>query len=332
MVIKPKRDQPKQDDGQGEFADVSEKKQGGFGEKRGGRGGRGGRGRGDGEDGERRGGGERRGRGDGENRGEGRGRGERRGRGDGERRGGRGRGDAGNRVRNQATDEDGNPMATDGAEAGGYREGYKGKAREGDHPFDRKSGTGRGKRDDRRTGGRDGWGADKDKKPETEDGAEEAKIVAGGDGEVDRPRNNRDRQRERREPEVKEESEEEVGFTLDDYEAQKKASTITAKGREHEKVNQKGLLANDVEKNRAAATIATKITGSDVHAKGRGEGAELLGFSGRDDDFGFEARQRGPKRGGERGGRGGARGGARGGRKGGKPIFDARNEDDFPAL
>ena len=39
MVIKPKRDMPKQDDGQGEFADVSDKK---FGEKRGGRGGRGG--------------------------------------------------------------------------------------------------------------------------------------------------------------------------------------------------------------------------------------------------------------------------------------------------
>ena len=327
MVIKPKRDMPKQDDGQGEFADVSDKK---FGEKRGGRGGRGGRGR-DGEDGERRG--------DGENRGEGRGRGGGRGRGDGERRGRgadgpkrRGGPDGRNRVRNQATDEDGNPMPTDGAEAGGYREGYKGKAREDAHPYDRKSGTGRGKRDDRRQGGRAGWGDDKDKKPEEKDGEEESKIEAGGDGEVDRPRNNRDRQRERREPVVQEESEEEVGFTLDDYEAQKKASSIVAKGREHEKVNQKGLLANDVNKNRTE-TINTTITGSDVHAKTRGEGAELLGFSSRDDDLGFEHRQRGPKRGGERGGRGDrGRGGARGGRKGGKPIFDARNEDDFPAL
>lgn len=319
MVIKPKRDQPKGDDGQGEFADVSDKN---FGAKRGGRGGRGGRR--DGEEGERRN--------DGENRGEGRGRGgrgrgdgERRPRGDGERRGGRG-----GYNRNKAVDEDGNPVAADTAEAGGRREGYKGKAREGDHPFDRKSGTGRGKRDDRRAGGRAGWGDDKEKKPEAEDGAEEAKIEAGGDGEVDKPRNNRDRQRERREPE-KEESEEEVGFTLADYEAQKKSSNIVAKGREHEKVNQKGLQANEAEKHRTQ-TIDTKITGADVHAKGRGEGAELLGFSSRDDDFGFEHRQRGPKRGGERGGRGGARGGARGGRKGGKPIFDARNDDDFPAL
>ena len=152
ITIKPKKDQPKVDDGQGEFADVNEKQnvkreRANPRENRGRRGGD--------EDGERRGG-EGRGRGGGRGRGDG----ERRPRGDGGPRRG-GRGDGRDRVRNQAVDEDGNPT-TDGAEAGGYRKGYQGKPREGDHPFDRKSGTGRGKRDDRRQGGRDGWGGDKE--------------------------------------------------------------------------------------------------------------------------------------------------------------------------
>jgi len=77
--------------------------------------------------------------------------------------------------------------------------------------------------------------------------------------------------------------------------------------------------------------LTTQITSSDTHAITRGAGAELLGFSSKDDDF--EYRQRGPKRGGDRGGRGGdrgGRGGNRGGRRGGKVIFS--NDDDFPAL
>ena len=76
--------------------------------------------------------------------------------------------------------------------------------------------------------------------------------------------------------------------------------------------------------------ISTQITAAQTHAVTRGQGAELLGFSSKDDDY--EYRQRGPKRGGDRSGRGGGRGGARGGRRGGKPIFDARDEDSFPAL
>jgi len=322
---------PKTDDGQGEFADVADKKEGNRNranprENRGRRGGD--------EDGEQRRGGEGRGRG-----GRGRGDGERRGRGDGGPKR-RGAPDGGrDRVRTNAVDEDGNPTV-DGAEAGGYRKGYQGKPREGDHPFDRKSGTGRGRRDDRRQGARDGWGEDKEKKPEAADG-EEAKGEPTGEDDGNRRRNNRDRNAERRAerdaPAEKEESEEEVGFTLDDYEAQKKTGNLkTAAGRQHEKVNQKGIQSNDVEKVRTQM-IATQITSSDTHAITRGAGAELLGFGAAKEDE-FEYRQRGPARGGDRGGRGGrggdrgARGGNRGGRRGGKPVFNANNEDDFPAL
>jgi len=97
----------------------------------------------------------------------------------------------------------------------------------------------------------------------------------------------------------------------------------------------KGMEAATGEKQHFQS-IATAISASDVHAMTKGAGAELLGFSGKDEEF--EPRQRGPPRGGARGGRGGDRGGrggdrgGRGGRRGGKPIFNANNEDDFPAL
>ena len=70
-----------------------------------------------------------------------------------------------------------------------------------------------------------------------------------------------------------------------------------------------------------------------MHAQTKNEGAELLGFGYQDDDYERDFRQRGPK--GGRGGRDDRRNtGGRGGRRGGKgkAVFDATNDDDFPAL
>ena len=69
-----------------------------------------------------------------------------------------------------------------------------------------------------------------------------------------------------------------------------------------------------------------------MHAKGKNEGAELMGFGFQEDDYERDYRQRGPK--GGRGGRDDRRNTGRGGRRGGKgkAVFDAANEDDFPAL
>jgi len=99
----------------------------------------------------------------------------------------------------------------------------------------------------------------------------------------------------------------------------------------------KGLANKDEEKQRTQM-LASQITSADTHAITRGAGAELLGFGAAKEDE-FEYRQRGPPRSGARGGRDGGRGGDRGGRggnrggrRGGKPIFNANNEDDFPAL
>ena len=286
------------------------------------RGGRGGRGRGDGErggrgrggDGERRGGdrdGERRG-GRGGDRVEGERRGGR-GRGDGER-GGRGRGRGAPR-----TNEDG---TVDKAEAGGRprRERFEGKAREDAHPMDRKDGTGRGRRGDRKEGGgRGGWGG----KPRGEDATEETKGAAGEEETKERA------PRERREPEPVVE-EEEVGFTLDDYFAQKQASTkgmlASAGGRKHEKISEKvqGREGDKVMIKEGHNDLSWR----DTHSVRPDVNANLLGFQSRDEDD-FEARGRG------RGGRGGRDQGPREARQGGNRRRGGKlavNDDDFPTL
>ena len=121
-----------------------------------------------------------------------------------------------------------------------------------------------------------------------------------------------------------------VGITLDDFLAQKEASAKLSKaqaaGREHEKQTTKGLESKTDDKKRVT-TIHNKLTGSDVYAVTRGEGADLMGFSGGDDEDvgrsaagGRERRDRGPRE--PRGGKG------RGGRKGKLEV----NDDDFPTL
>jgi len=227
----------------------------------GGRGGR--RGRGDGErggrggrgDGERGGRGERRGRGDGERGGRGDGerggRGERRGRGDGERRGrgdgergGRGRG----RPRTAGPGEEGTAQL-DRAEAGGQprRSRYEGKAREEAHPFDRQDGTGRGRRGDRKQGqSRGDWGGNKATKEEIVGAEAEEEKKGEPTEEVKAPRRERQPQPQ---PVVEEE---EVGYTLDDYFADKQAKSkglaVESKQlREKEKISEK-VATRDAEK------------------------------------------------------------------------------------
>ena len=68
-------------------------------------------------------------------------------------------------------------------------------------------------------------------------------------GDIDRPRNNRDRQRDRREEKKQpEEEEEEVGFTLADYEAQKQHAIWDAPKKllKNQKANQKNKKRNRI--------------------------------------------------------------------------------------
>jgi len=215
-----------------------------------------------------------------------------------------------------------NPEAKDGdaqverAERGGARQPYKGKAREENHPFDRKSGNPRqGRRDDKKQAG---GKAQAEKKPV---------VAVEGEAKVEEET----KATEVTEPVVVE-SEEEEGYTLDDFLADKQAKSkgllTTATGRQHEKITDKNVAARDAAEKQRVLTIENKIRGRDVHAITRNEGAELLGFSAAGGDEDFEGR---------RGGRGGPRRDDRprdnrrqGGRRGGGKIVV--DDDAFPAL
>lgn len=188
-----------------------------------GRGERGGRGRG----GDRpQTGGERRER----REGEGRGRGER---------GGRGRGGE-RRPRPQTAVAEGDSPVVEGEQKERINRGekgprFQGKPREEAHPFDRKDGTGRGRRGDKKGGhGKGNWGK--------EDGREENK--------------NNEERRERRERREKEEQKveepvemEEVGLSIDDFlnakRANQKGLIQTREARQHEKVDNKLIKESD---------------------------------------------------------------------------------------
>lgn len=203
---------------------------------------------------------------------------------------------------------------------------HQGKAREENHPMDRKDGTGQGRRGDKKDGhGKGNWG--KDKEAGDAENKEETKE--------ERPRRE---PREKKEEKVEEPvvEEEEVGFTLDDYMNAKKAKAsgieMTKAGRDHEKFDQKNVKG--LESNKESQQEKTKIYMKvDTVPTKPNAGSELLGFqAGADQGDEFESRGAGA-----RGGRGGRREERprtdakpqRGGRKGGKIVVD---DNEFPTL
>ena len=226
----------------------------------------------------------------------------------------------------------------------GGRRRYEGKPREDAHPMDRKSGTGRGKRDTQKGGhGKGNWGTDKgaadaaqkdeigdadDKKEETTGAATSAAAAATDDA-------TQDKVEEKKVEEFEEVVEiQDVGMTLDDFLAQKSANSKglldkRAAGRAHATNTTKGIEVAGNDKKRIA-TIDSKLTGKDTYGATAGSGAEFLGFSTKDDeDVGRgaaagrgdrERRDRGPRQ---------QRGGAGRGRRQGKIEI---NDDQFPAL
>lgn len=214
---------------------------------------------------------------------------------------------------------------------------HVGKAREEFHPFDRKSGTGAGKKDQKKGGhGKGNWGTAEDDVKQAVEGevAEKKEETTAEETKEQRPR--RERREKEQEPE-KVESEEEVGFTLQDYLNQKaaKGTLATATLREHEKLDTKEKTSTFEGKKELHSTNSTTLGGDVLHAKAKTSDYDLLGFqAGKDDDDFVERRGRGGRGGRGRGGadRGAPRvgnQGGRGGRKGGKLIVD---DNEFPAL
>lgn len=158
--------------------------------------------------------------------------------------------------------------------------------------MDRKDGTGRGHRGDKKGGyGKGNWGK--------EDGQEEAK---------NEERRERRERREKEEQKVEEPVEmEEVGLSIDDFMNAKKANQkglFQAKdARQHEKVDNKMIKESDYshEMKKEFSTKNTQLQGKDLYAKRADDNNALLGFSADDDNARFHKRdnqQQRPKKGG----------------------------------
>lgn len=199
---------------------------------------------------------------------------------------------------------------------------YTGKAREEAHPYDRKSGTGRGKRDMQKEGhGKGNWGKD------TEPAKEEVTAATEEEKTEEKPAVE--------EKKVEEEVIEyvETGVLLDDYLASKNTKGLlaaAAPGRKHENVNTKGVEVGA--EGKRITTINSNLRTDQVYAPKNDANALLFRFQAKEDTtFEDGDRRRGGGRGDreprERGGNRGGRGGRNAGGK--KPVFD---DNAFPAL
>jgi plasminogen activator inhibitor 1 RNA-binding protein len=203
---------------------------------------------------------------------------------------------------------------------GGRGKQYEGKAREDAHPMDRKDGTGKAHRGDKKGGhGKGNWGKDN----------EESKDIPEEERKERKPR-----EKKEEEPKPEPVIEEEVGFTLDDYlqVKQSKAQGLykTNQVREHQKIDAKNIKdLNYVHDEMATTKI---YNAKDTIPTSSGANANLLGFQAAN-DAGDEFEARGSR--GGRGGRGGDRPRQdrpqtqRGGRKNNRFVVD---DNEFPAL
>lgn len=197
---------------------------------------------------------------------------------------------------------------------------FQGKKTEQWHPYDRRSGTGRGRDVAKGGHGKGNVGKVEDEikygeevTPATEENKVEKTAVEGVDQEeVPQLEGSPDVKRQREEPV---EEEEEKGLTLQEFLAQKKTVGIKKEARLAEQVV-KANIEKVVKDSEKTQQINSQLKDRDLYATGRQEGADLLGFQGGDDEY--YPREERSGRGGRRGGRGGNRGGAaRGGNQGG---------------
>jgi len=230
-------------------------------------------------------------------------------------RGGRGRGDRPKTAQPVAAAE-GVEKTEENKERRGGRGGrgprHQGKAREEEHPFDRKDGTGKAHRGDKKGGhGKGNWGKDK---PE---------------GEAEAVEERKEERKPKREEPKEEEVVEEVGFTLDDYFAAKQAKSQgllqQKQAREVEKLDAKNIKDEKYDHSEQERTKIYKK--ADTQASRAGDGAELLGFQAGV-DMGDEYEAKGKRAGRDRPAQQDNRQQRKGGRRG-KIIVD---DNEFPTL
>lgn len=213
-----------------------------------------------------------------------------------------GRGGAGGRPRTAArTDGDGNPVAEKRE-----RKPFQGKPREDAHPFDRRDGTGKANRGDKKAGhGKGNWGKEGVYKKKEEDTAEKP-------AETEEPV---EEEKKEAEPEYVEEI---LGYSLDDFLSGKQVTGGPKEARAAEKLALKVEAAADKTKQ---STLLQNAYMKNAVAKTTTANAVHLGIQADDET---------DARGGDR--RGGRDGGQRGGRKQNAKQALKKTEDDFPTL
>jgi len=219
----------------------------------------------------------------------------------------------------------------------GREEKYFGDRREPYHPYDRKSGTGRGRELHKGGHGKGNWGDTNDEVKTNAEGVEgttetkeEGKTAEPKpEGEKEEGTKVDDIYEEERRKRMEEEEKEKNLRTLDDFLAGKKVSQFKKEARKAEEVKKTNIEKKTEGKDKIS-TLNNQLKDQDVYSVSVGQSAEnkLLGFVGEQDEYERGPRDRGGY-GGERGGYGGGRG--RGGqRKGGNKLY--MNEEEFPTL
>lgn len=192
------------------------------------------------------------------------------------------------------------------------RKPFQGKAREDAHPYDRRSGTGRGRRPtEKKDGhGKGNWGD----KP---DGEYKKKGAATEEAKPEAVEEVKEEAKEEAKVEVIEEI---IGYSLDEVRAQK-ATVARKQARASEQIKDK-ITGDQFTKTEKASTLRENQYKMQVHAKTGNAEAALLGFGGSTE----ERQGSRPTR-----GRGGAQGPRQGGRKNARQALKLTDQD-FPAL
>lgn len=204
-------------------------------------------------------------------------------------------------------------------EFSGKTEHFEGKRGEKWHPYDRRSGTGRGRGVAREGHGKGNLGTTEDlvKRGEDVEGGSSPVVKIEAEGEettaqqTEKVEEEVEQTRDEKPVEREEEPEEETkGLTLQEYLAQKKKATIKKEARKPEE-SKKANLEKVERTGDRTETKQNSLKNQELYSAGtaKTENVQLLGFQGGDDDF-YPRENRESKRGGRggfRGGRGGAR-------------------------
>lgn len=189
------------------------------------------------------------------------------------------------------------------------RKPYQGEVKEGgERRYDRKDGTGAGKRGDKKGGhGRANWGRD-------------GEYRQKGEPKEEKEAKPEEEKKEKEEEEVKY-IEEIIGVSMEDYFKERVVTQKKAPGREAQKISAKVEEKKEGKEKQSTTVQNTYLKGT--VAKTTTANAGLLGIKADDDT---DAR---PARGGERGGDAGAQ---RGGRRQNPKHALKKTEEDFPTL